>query len=78
MATTSIDHVKALEERVETLEAKSAFQEDVIEQLNQEIAVHQAQLAQLQEHIELIASRIKDSAPGSLMKQEDEPPPPHY
>jgi len=67
-----------LESRVETLEAKNAFQEDVIEKLNQEIAIHQASIAQLQENMQFIANRVKDMAPSNLMKAEDEPPPPHY
>ena len=82
MATTPItpdsETIAALEQRIETLEAKNAFQEDLIEQLNKEIAIHQASIAELQEHMSLIAQRVKDMGPSSLMKAEDEPPPPHY
>lgn len=68
----------ALEQRIETLEAKNAFQEDVIEQLNQEIAIHQADIALLKENMQFIAKRLKDMAPANIVKAEDEPPPPHY
>lgn len=67
-----------LEKRIETLEAKNAFQEDVIEQLNQEISIHQASIAELKENMQLIAKRLKDSSPSNILKPEEEPPPPHY
>lgn len=83
MATTPItadstDTLGDLEQRIETLEAKNAFQEDLIEQLNREITIHQATLAEMKEHLHLVAQRVKDMAPSNLMKAEDEPPPPHY
>ncbi|NMP30410.1 SlyX family protein [Thalassotalea sp. M1531] len=77
MATTPIE-IAQLEQRIETLEAKNAFQEDVIEQLNKEIAIHQASIAELKENMQFIAKRVKDMAPTNLVKAEDEPPPPHY
>ncbi len=73
---TQLDH---LIERIDALEARNAFQDDVIEQLNQELAIHQQHIAELQEHIQLIAQRIKSNANNSIMaRPEDEPPPPHY
>lgn len=67
-----------LEERINVLESRNLFQDDVIEQLSEELAVHQAQIAELKEQIQLVANRLKD--PGSLSsgKDEIEPPPPHY
>ncbi|MAG75850.1 MAG: hypothetical protein CL811_03725 [Colwelliaceae bacterium] len=70
--------LNALEKRIETLEAKNAFQEDVIEQLNQEISIHQASIAELKENMQLIAKRLKDSSPSNILKPEEEPLPPHY
>lgn len=70
--------INELAQRIETLEAKNAFQEDVIEQLNQEIAIHQADIALLKENMQFIAKRLKDMSPSNIVKQEDEPPPPHY
>ena len=70
--------ISTLEQRIETLEAKNAFQEDLIEQLNREITIHQATLAEMKEHLHLVAQRVKDMAPSNVMKAEDEPPPPHY
>ena len=67
-----------LEERINALESRNLFQDDVIEQLSEELAVHQAQIAELKEQIQLVANRIKDAGSMSSSKEEIEPPPPHY
>jgi SlyX protein len=67
-----------LEKNIEALESRNAFQDDAIEQLNNEITIHQSQIAELKHQLTLIASRVKDSN-TSLGEQDDvEPPPPHY
>jgi SlyX protein len=70
--------IKILEERIDTLESRNIFQDDVIEQLSQELAVHQTQLAELKEQIQLVANRLKDAGSLSSEKGDIEPPPPHY
>ena len=67
-----------LEHRIESLEARNAFQDDVIEQLNHELSIHQVQLAELKENIRLIAARVKESASSTDTQVDVEPPPPHY
>jgi len=67
-----------LEERVISLESRNLFQDDVIEQLSEELAVHQNQIAELKEQIKLVANRLKDAGSMSSGKDEIEPPPPHY
>ncbi len=67
-----------LEERINALESRNLFQDDVIEQLSEELAVHQAQIAELKEQIQLVANRVKDAGSMSSSKEEIEPPPPHY
>lgn len=67
-----------LEERIIALESRNLFQDDVIEQLSEELAVHQAQIAELKEQIQLVANRLKDAGSLSSNKEEIEPPPPHY
>ncbi|MFT6902948.1 MAG: SlyX protein, partial [Colwellia sp.] len=54
------------------------FQDDIIEQLNHEITLHQRQLAELKQQVSLLANRIKDNTPEQDGKEEVEPPPPHY
>lgn len=67
-----------LEERINALESRNLFQDDAIEQLSAELAVHQVQLAELKEQIQLVANRLKDAGSLSSGKEEIEPPPPHY
>ena len=70
--------INVLEERINALESRNIFQDDVIEQLSKELAVHQTQIADLKEQIQLVANRLKDAGNMSSDKDEIEPPPPHY
>jgi SlyX protein len=72
------EYIKVLEERVDGLESRNLFQDDTIEQLSQELSVHQHEIAELKQQIQLVANRLKDA--GSLSGEKDsvEPPPPHY
>ena len=63
---------------IETLETRNAFQDDVIEQLNHELSIHQGQIAELKQQVALLANRLKENTPDQQGKEEIEPPPPHY
>ena len=67
-----------LKQAIETLETRNAFQDDVIDQLNHEITIHQGQIAELKQQLALLANRIKENTPDQQGKEEIEPPPPHY
>ncbi len=72
------NYVQQLEERVDSLESRNVFQDDVIEQLSEELAAHQHEIAELKQQIQLVANRLKDAGSLSSDKEEVEPPPPHY
>ena len=72
------EEINKLEERIDTLESRNIFQDDVIEQLSGELAVHQTLLTELKEQIQLVANLLKDAGSLSSDKEEIEPPPPHY
>jgi SlyX protein len=78
MATEIPKNIIKLQESVEALESRNAFQDDMIEQLNNELAVHQSEIAELKSQLTLIANRVKDNTPGQSESQDIEPPPPHY
>ena len=67
-----------LAQAIETLETRNAFQDDVIEQLNHELSIHQGQIAELKQQVALLANRLKENTPDQQGKEEVEPPPPHY
>ncbi len=75
---TNANYVAQLEERIDSLESRNVFQDDVIEQLSQELAAHQNQLAELKQQIKLVANRLKEAGSLSTDKDDVEPPPPHY
>ncbi|RBW43135.1 hypothetical protein DS885_13920 [Psychromonas sp. B3M02] len=67
-----------LEERIEQLEMKVAFQEDNIDTLNQEIFEQQRRTQQLTEQVALLAVKLKESQPNQLASEKEEMRPPHY
>lgn len=67
-----------LEQRIEKLEMKLAFQEDNIETLNNEIFDQQRRTQQLIEQVALLAVKLKESEPNQLASEKEEMRPPHY
>ena len=78
MTTDISKTIIKLQESLEALESRNAFQDDIIEQLNNELAVHQAEISELKSQLTLIANRVKDNTPGQNESQDIEAPPPHY
>jgi len=76
--STNANYVQQLEERVDALESRNVFQDDVIDQLSEELAAHQHEISELKHQILLVANRLKDAGSLSGDAEEIEPPPPHY
>ena len=74
----SSNHIAKLEQRVEDLESKLAFQEDVIEQLNQEITSLSLQQQTMTRQIVLLAEKFKSQKGSIIASESEETPPPHY
>jgi SlyX protein len=70
--------IAELEKSIEALESRNAFQDDVIDQLNSELTIHQTQISELKDQLQLISSRMKDVSPQQDNQLSVEPPPPHY
>ncbi|WP_371187088.1 SlyX family protein [Thalassotalea maritima] len=70
--------IEQLQNRIDNLEAKVAFQDDVIEKLNVEITFHQDNLRQLNDQMRLVIDKVKSMNVSTIARQEDETPPPHY
>lgn len=68
-----------METRLTNVEVKLAFQDDLLEALNQTVATQQRQIDLLQDELRLIYQQLKSLQPSLLAETaEDEPPPPHY
>ncbi|GAA5141329.1 SlyX family protein [Thalassotalea piscium] len=71
--------IESLAQSIELLESRNAFQDDIIELLNQEITLHQIAISQLKEQIKMLAKRVKESPSSSQVADiADDTPPPHY
>jgi SlyX protein len=65
------------QERLNELEAKLAFAEDLIETLNQTVIRQQGQLDLMQQQLRLLHQRMQETLPEDPRTPRDEIPP-HY
>ena len=70
--------INELNERIEHLESKLAFQDDTIEQLNQALTLQQQDLDKLRHQMCLIINRMKEMVVSQVASQGEGTPPPHY
>ena len=66
-----------MEERLNELEAKLAFAEDLIETLNQTVIRQQGQIDLMQQQLRLLHRQMQDARPDETRTPRDEIPP-HY
>lgn len=66
-----------IEERINELEAKLAFAEDLIETLNQTVIRQQGQLDLMQQQLRLLHQQLQEALPDDGRSPREEIPP-HY
>ena len=64
--------------RIEELELKLTFQDDLIEKLNQSLIKQQDDIRMLTKLVEKMGNDMQDIREGSVVDQKLETPPPHY
>ena len=63
---------------INTLESKLAFQEDVIEQLNQQMICLQQAHTDYETKLQELTGKIESFSSNNLAADHEETPPPHY
>ena len=67
-----------LEDRIAELEMKIAFQEQLLDELNQALVQQQFDMDKIQLQLRYLAGKLKDMQPSNISSQAEETPPPHY
>lgn len=67
-----------MENRLVDLEVRVAFQEDMMQQLNDVIVRQQRQIDQLAAALQSIKMQLQALSPSLIAPQSEETPPPHY
>ena len=73
-----LQQINKLNERIEQLESRLAFQDDTIEILNQALTLQQQDLDKLRHQMSLLINRMKEMVVSQVASQSEETPPPHY
>ena len=67
-----------LETRLDELETRLAFQDDVINTLSEQVAKQEMDIRELWGAKRLLHKQLKDVSPSNIKSEQDETPPPHY
>lgn len=67
-----------LSNNIEELQMKLAFQDDVIEKLNQALVEQQHQIHELQYQMKHVVGKVKSLSVSNMASEDEEAPPPHY
>ena len=67
-----------MDQRLEDLETRLAFQDQELQSLNDVIIRQQQQIDQLVAQVSLLKDKLQDLAPSLVVAQSEETPPPHY
>jgi len=69
---------KDLQARLDELEMRIAFQDDVINTLSEQVAKQEMDIRELWEAKRLLHKQLKDVSPSNIRPEDQETPPPHY
>lgn len=67
-----------LEARLDELETRLAFQDDLINTLSEQVARQEMDIRELWEAKRLLNKQLKDVSPSNIKREDEETPPPHY
>lgn len=67
-----------MQQDIEQLQMKVAFQEDTIDTLSEALAKQQVQLDQMTFQLGHVVEKMKQIQPSNMADESEETPPPHY
>ncbi len=67
-----------MNDRLDELESRTAFQDHAIQELSDVIANQDKQLLVMRKEIDALKKFLKNMNPSNLASQDEETPPPHY
>ncbi|MCX8660990.1 SlyX family protein [Gilliamella sp. B2889] len=67
-----------MNQQLELLETKVAFQEMTIEELNQMVVNLQSDISKLKEQLTLLSQKLQATQTSNIASLSEETPPPHY
>ena len=67
-----------LENRIEELEMKIAFQEQLLDELNHALVQQQFDIDKMQVQLRYMVNKLKNFQSSNIASQSEETPPPHY
>ncbi len=67
-----------LEARLDELETRLAFQDDLINTLSEQVARQEMDIRELWEAKRLLNKQLKEVSPSNIKPEDEETPPPHY
>ncbi len=80
MENRAMNHntIEELQQRLEDLEYKAAFQEQTIEELNEALGQQQLLITRMQQQMRYVVNKVKNMDTSDMATEEEETPPPHY
>ena len=73
-----MNEAATLNARIETLETRIAYQDQIIEDLNKSVTEQWKQVESLAKQVDRLTDRVKDVEGNVAPSGAAEPPPPHY
>lgn len=67
-----------LAKRLDELETRMAFQDDLINTLSEQVARQELDIRELWEAKKQLNTQLKEVSSSNIRKEEEETPPPHY
>lgn len=75
---TSDEKARALALRLDELETRLAFQDDLIHTLSEQVSRQELDIRELWEAKKQLNNQLKEVSSSNIRREEDETPPPHW